>query len=88
MCAALYGVDIVYERVDVLIRSGVVSECHFNGNSLAFGVEVDYIVDERLFVCIDILNELAETGVGEESLSAGLAFCVELTHVGEMQSDA
>ena len=55
---------------------------------MTLGAQVNHMRDERLFVGVDILNELAQTVAAEERLLAGLAFAVELTHVGEMEGNA
>ena len=61
VCAALYGVDVVYEGIDVFVVGVVVGESHLHGDSLTLGVEMDHVVDERFLVGVDILHELAQT---------------------------
>ncbi len=88
MCATLYRVDVVYKRVYILVVRAIVCESHFDGDSLSLGIEMYYVVDERLFVGVDILYKLTQTLFGVKYLTTGVAFCVELTHIGESQCDA
>ncbi len=88
VCAALDGVDVVDKGVDVLVVRVVVGEGHLDGYAAALGVEVDHIVDERVFARVDVLDKLAQTLLRVESLAAGHSLLVHLAHVGEGQGDA
>ena len=88
VCAALDGVDVVDERVDVLVGGGVVGQGHFHGDAGALGVEVDDVVDERFFVGVDVFDKFTQAFFGVEGLGAGGAVVVALAQVGEGEADA
>ena len=88
MRAALYGVDVVDVRIDILVEIGVVGHRHLDGHAVFLGVEVDDVLDQRCLAGIDVFHELLEALLAEEYLAFGVALFVEQTHVGERQRDA
>ena len=85
VCATLDGVDVVYKRIDVFVESAVIGQRNLNGDALPLGVEVYDIVNQRLFVRVDILYEFAESVGRIEHFAAGVAFAVGCAAVGEGQ---
>ena len=81
------GVDVIYERVDILIERCVVGHSHLHGDTLTLGADVDYIVDEVLLVGVDVANKLVETGVAVENLCFRISRLIEITQVGEGERD-
>ena len=71
MSTTLDSVDIVDKRIDILVISAVVGQRHFHGNAGALGLKMDNIIDQRLFVLIDIFDELTQTVLAVEHLFAG-----------------
>ena len=88
VCAALDGVDVVDERIDILVERRVVSQGHLYGDSLALGIEMDNVVDQAFLVGVDIFHELTEAVLGKEDFPDGVPFLVERTLVGKRQRDA
>ena len=76
MCAALYGVDVVYVRVDVLRVVGVVHHSHFDRYALLLGLQVDDVVEEMSAVAVDVAHELLESVLSVEHFLACLALFV------------
>ena len=85
MRAALDSVDIVYKRVHVLVVSIVVSQGYLHRNTLAFGVQVYHVANQRFLVGVDVAYKLAQTGIGVESFAARLAVFVEVAQVGKVK---
>ena len=71
MSTSLNSVDIVDKRIDILVISAVVGQRHFHGNAGALGLKMDNIIDQRLFVLVDIFDKLTQTVLAVEYLFAG-----------------
>ena len=52
MCTTFDGVDVVHIRVKVFTESGVVHNGALDGNTLFFGIQVDYVINKRCIVGI------------------------------------
>ena len=87
MGTTLYGVDIIHERVHILIVCGIVCQRHLHRYTLTFGIEMYHIVDKRFFIGIDIFNKLTQTILGIEHLAARLTVFVYLTHILKGKGD-
>ena len=88
VCTSLDRVDIVDVGVDILVEVGVVGQRHLDGHSVALGVEVDDIFDQRLFACIDIFHELLEAFIAVEHILVRIALFVKVAKIGEGQRNA
>ena len=87
MGTALYGVDIVDVRVDVLRIVGVVHDSHLDRDALLLGLEIDDIVEEVGAVTVYVAHKLLQTILGMEDLLAGLALGVG-ARIGQGNADA
>ena len=87
VCAALYGVDVVYVRVDVLRVVGVVHHSHFDRYALLLGLEIDDVVEEMCAVAVDVAHELLESVLSVEHFLACLALFVR-AHIAQGDADA
>ena len=87
VCTALYGVDVVYVRVDVLRVVGVVHHCHFDRYALLLCLQIDYVVEEVCAVAVYVAHELLKSVLSVEHLFACLALFVG-AHVAQSDADA
>ena len=63
MGAALGGVNVVGEGVDVLLIAVVVLERHFHGGIVHHALHVDGLVEEYFLVLVEILDELDDAAL-------------------------
>src|SRR6185503_18616794 len=60
VCAAVYGVDVVSERIDLFVIAIVVLDGDLDRETLAFLLEVDWLVVERRLVLVQVFDELRD----------------------------
>ena len=87
VCAAFDCVDVVYVGVYVLVVCVVVGEGYFDGDSLALCVEVYDVAYKRFLAGVDVFDEFAQAVAGEEYFGTGLAFCIDVAHIGKGKRD-
>ena len=80
------GIDIVDVGVNVFGIVGIVHHGNLNGDSLLFGLQIDYIVEKVGAMAINVAHKLFQTVFGMEYFFLSLAFFVG-THVAQRDGD-
>ena len=63
MCAAINGVDVVGERIDLFVVGVVVLNRDLNRENVGFLFEVDRLVVERGLVLVQVLHKLRDAAL-------------------------
>ena len=63
VCAAVDGVDVVGERVDLLVVAVVVLNGHFDRQGIAFLLKVERLVVKRRFVLVEMFYKLSDAAL-------------------------
>src|SRR5262249_2243179 len=61
--AAVDGVDVVGEGIDLLVVAVVVLNRHFDRKTVRFSLEIDRLVVQRGLVLVQVLYELCNTAL-------------------------
>ncbi len=87
MCAPLYGIDVVYKRMYILVVCTVVSQSNFHRYPLTLGVKMYHVIYKRFFVGVDVFNKFTKTVLGIESLATRIPLRIKITLVCKSQCD-
>src|SRR5258706_4366495 len=61
MCTTVDGVDVVGERIDLLVIAVVVLNGHFDSKDVADSLEINRFVMQHALVFVEVLNKLSNT---------------------------